>query len=115
MLCYFEGHTCDAAARRLRRPVGTVKARLSRARGMLRRRLIRRGVALPAGLLAADFASGATAAVVPVPAALSRMTVAFACSTLIGAAAAPVRVALLAEGVLRVMFLRKLTLAAVHW
>ena len=113
MLCYFEGHSCDAAARRLRRPVGTVKARLSRARGMLRQRLIRRGVVLPAGLLAADFASGATAAVVPVPAALSRMTVAFACSTLIGAATVPVRVALLAEGVLRVMFLRKLTLTAV--
>ena len=56
VLCYFEGHTCDAAARRLRRPVGTVKARLSRARGMLRQRLIRRGVALPAGLLAAGIA-----------------------------------------------------------
>ena len=30
VLCYFEGHTCDAAAMRLRRPIGTVKARLSR-------------------------------------------------------------------------------------
>ena len=32
VLCHLEGHTCEAAARRIRRPVGTVKARLSRAR-----------------------------------------------------------------------------------
>jgi RNA polymerase sigma factor (sigma-70 family) len=118
VLCYFEGHTCDAVARRLRRPVGTIKARLCRARGMLRQRLIRRGVTLPAGLLATGIATEASATVVPatlapVPAALSRMTVAVACRTAAGAAAASARVSLLAKGVLKAMFLRKLTLAAV--
>ncbi len=33
VLCYLEGQTCDEAARRLGRPVGTVKARLSRRAG----------------------------------------------------------------------------------
>jgi RNA polymerase sigma factor (sigma-70 family) len=44
VLCYLEGHTCEAAARRLGWPVGTVKSRLARGRERLRGRLIRRGV-----------------------------------------------------------------------
>ena len=42
VLCYLEGKTNEEAAELLRWPVGTVKARLSRAREMLRSRLIRR-------------------------------------------------------------------------
>jgi RNA polymerase sigma factor (sigma-70 family) len=49
VLCYLEGHTYEEAARRLHRPVGTVKVRLSRARGLLRGRLSRRGLGLSAG------------------------------------------------------------------
>lgn len=45
VLCDLEGRTCEEAARHLRRPVGTVKSRLSRARDRLRRALVRRGVA----------------------------------------------------------------------
>jgi RNA polymerase sigma factor (sigma-70 family) len=45
VLCYLEGHTCEAAARRLGWPVGTVKSRLARGRERLRGRLIRRGLA----------------------------------------------------------------------
>ena len=45
VLCYLEGHTCEAAASRLGWPVGTVKSRLARGRERLRRRLIRRGLA----------------------------------------------------------------------
>jgi len=41
VLCYLEGHSREDAARLLRRPVGTVKSRLSRARDRLRRRLAR--------------------------------------------------------------------------
>ena len=44
VLCYLEGHTCEAAARRLGWPVGTVKSRLARGRERLRGRLIRRGL-----------------------------------------------------------------------
>ena len=53
VLCYFEGLTLDEAARRLRWPAGTVRSRLARARDKLRRGLTRRGVVLPAAVLAA--------------------------------------------------------------
>jgi RNA polymerase sigma factor (sigma-70 family) len=66
VLCYLEGHTYEAAARRLRRPVGTIKVRLSRARDLLRGRLARRGLGLPAGLAAAGLVTGsASASVAP--------------------------------------------------
>jgi RNA polymerase sigma factor (sigma-70 family) len=45
MLCYLEGLTHEQAARRLGWPVGTVRSRLARARGRLRTRLTRRGLA----------------------------------------------------------------------
>ena len=72
VLCYLEGHTYEEAARRLGRPVGTVKVRLSRARGLLLGRLTRRGLGLPAG--AAVLGTPAEAAAV-VPPALVRGTV----------------------------------------
>ena len=53
VLCYMEGLTTAAAARRLGCAQGTVLARLSRARARLRRRLIGRGVVPSAGLLTA--------------------------------------------------------------
>jgi RNA polymerase sigma factor (sigma-70 family) len=43
-LCYLEGKSNKEAAIQLRCPVGTVKGRLSRARGRLRDRLVRRGL-----------------------------------------------------------------------
>ena len=51
VLCYLEGLTHQEAARRLNWPVGTVKIRLVRGRGMLRERLNRRGIALGPALL----------------------------------------------------------------
>jgi RNA polymerase sigma factor (sigma-70 family) len=66
VLCYLEGHTYEAAARRLGRPVGTIKVRLSRARDLLRCRLARRGLGLPPGLAAAGPVTGsASASVAP--------------------------------------------------
>jgi RNA polymerase sigma factor (sigma-70 family) len=44
ILCYFKGYTNVEAARLLRCPVGTVKGRISRARELLRLRLVRRGM-----------------------------------------------------------------------
>lgn len=45
VLCYFEGLTQEQAATRLAVPTGTIKARLSRARERLKKRLVRRGLA----------------------------------------------------------------------
>jgi RNA polymerase sigma factor (sigma-70 family) len=52
LLCYLEGLSRDEAAGRLGWSLGAVKAGLERGRAQLRRRLLRRGVALSAGLLA---------------------------------------------------------------
>jgi RNA polymerase sigma factor (sigma-70 family) len=72
VLCCLEGHTYEEAARRLGRPIGTVKIRLSRARGLLLGRLTRRGLGLPAGVAALGTSAEAAALVPP---ALVRDTV----------------------------------------
>jgi RNA polymerase sigma factor (sigma-70 family) len=63
VLCYFQGLTCDEAARRAGWPLRTFKRRLGQARERLRGRLARRGLALPAALSAAGLAQVAAAAV----------------------------------------------------
>ncbi|MFL5338951.1 MAG: sigma-70 family RNA polymerase sigma factor [Gemmataceae bacterium] len=52
LLCYFEGCSRDEAAAQLGCSVGSVKSRLERGRNRLHARLLKRGVALSAGLLA---------------------------------------------------------------
>src|SRR5262245_50950313 len=61
VLCYLQGLTRDEAARQLGCSESTLHRRLNGARKLLRQRLERRGLTLPAALLAA----GATAATVP--------------------------------------------------
>src|SRR5204863_5491920 len=46
ILCYLQGKSNEEAAQQLCWPVGSVKGRLSRARQMLRARLLRRGISL---------------------------------------------------------------------
>src|SRR4029077_9390656 len=69
VLCYLEGQTCEAAARQLGWPVGTVKSRLARGRERLRGRLLRRGLA------PVEASSTRSATAVIMPAALSKDTV----------------------------------------
>ena len=45
VLCYWEGLTHEQVAARLACPLGTVRSRIARARDLLRKRLVRRGVA----------------------------------------------------------------------
>jgi RNA polymerase sigma factor (sigma-70 family) len=66
VLCFYEGHTHSEAAARLGWPVGTVASRLSRAKDLLRDRLTRRGVVLPASGLAAVIAPPAVSAAPPI-------------------------------------------------
>jgi RNA polymerase sigma factor (sigma-70 family) len=53
VLCYFEGKTNEQAAGELGCPKSSLSWRLGRARELLRERLVRRGITLPAGTLAA--------------------------------------------------------------
>ncbi len=74
VLCDLEDQTHEQAAEQLRCPVGTVKSRLARGRERLRSRLVRRGVAPSAGLLAAVLA-GETASASAVPMELMNLTI----------------------------------------
>jgi hypothetical protein len=74
ILSYLEGKTNEEVAELLHWPVGTVKGRLSRARDMLRSRLMRRGLCLSAAFLVTALAEGRVFAEV-VPADLVQRTV----------------------------------------
>ena len=109
MLCYFEGLTLDEAARRLEWPAGTVRSRLARARDKLRCALLRRGVALPAGAIAAAVGSRSARASVASP--LCHATTRAAARFAAGEAVSPLTAAL-AHDVLKSMLVNNLKLAA---
>jgi RNA polymerase sigma factor (sigma-70 family) len=87
VLCYLQGRTHQQAARELGRPTGSMSRHVGRALELLRGRLGRRGVVLPAALVAAalanDLASGA------VSPALARGTVRVALLVAAGGTGAP--------------------------
>jgi RNA polymerase sigma factor (sigma-70 family) len=104
VLCYLEGLTYDVAAHQLDLSEGALRGRLSQARKRLRSRLAQRGVALPAGLLAAGASTQVQAAI---PEALIRSTIQIAHDLTSGEAAA-----VLAKGVLNSMLVSQLKVAA---
>jgi RNA polymerase sigma factor (sigma-70 family) len=101
ILCYLEGKTNDEAAQLLNCPRGTLATRLSRARQRLRSRLLRRGLTLSTGTLAALLTDNAMSAVSPL--LLTRQT-----AQVVLSASASSSITLLAEGVLHTMSLNKI-------
>jgi hypothetical protein len=97
VLSDLEGKGRREVAAQLGCPEGTVASRLGRARSMLAKRLTRRGVALSGGVLATVLSQNASA--VPPSVVMS---------TIKAVNHVPVKVAALAEGVLKAMLLTKL-------
>jgi RNA polymerase sigma factor (sigma-70 family) len=108
VLCDLEGMTRKKAARQLGIPEGSVASRLARARVLLAKRLTRRGVVLSGGAVAAVLSAGSASA--SAPPALVASTIKAASLLAAGRAAGVVsaRVAALAKGVSKAMFLNKL-------
>jgi RNA polymerase sigma factor (sigma-70 family) len=114
ILCHLEGLSHAEAAERLRWPVGTVSGRLSRARGLLKDRLVRRGLAPSAGALGMVLAGADARAAVPeqLAAATARAAVRLSMGGGAQAGAASASVVGLANEVLRAAFVFKLKAAA---
>jgi RNA polymerase sigma factor (sigma-70 family) len=108
VLCYLEGHTNKEAAQHLGCPEGTVLSRLARGRERLRARLTRRGLALSAAGLALALSQNASSAAVPPSLVSSTLGAAIPFAAGQAAAPASAAVVLLAEGVLRTMFITNL-------
>jgi len=112
VLCDLEGKSRRDAARLLRLAEGTLSSRLARGRRLLARRLSRHVPTVSGGAVASALAAETTAAV---PSAVVISTVqaarAFAAAGKVAAGVISARVALLAEGVLKMMFLSKVKIA----
>ena len=113
VLCYLEGLTVEEAAGQLKCSDGTVRSRLARARDKLRRGLTRRGVALPAGVLAVGLTPRGASASIPSTLcdAVARSALEFAAGRAAGAVSAPAMA--LAREVIRSMLFHKLRFLAV--
>jgi len=103
VLCYLEGLSHVEVARLLQKHVGTVGVLLSRARRILRDRLLRRGIAVPTAFLIVGWESGSASALPPaLVAATACASVRFAARRA-AASSIPSAAVAIAEGVLRGM------------
>ncbi len=112
VLCYLEGRTHEEAAVLLRWPLGTVKTRLIKARGLLRSRLTRQGVSASDGMTATALAAKAATASARLTDATIRAATRFAAGDGGVGQLATARAIALSQGVLRTMILTKVKIAA---
>jgi RNA polymerase sigma factor (sigma-70 family) len=113
VLCYLEEKTQEDAARLLGWTKGAVKGCLERGRRRLRAQLVRRGLAVPAGLSALVLAQGFASAKVPgaLVDALLRAAPLIAAGQEVGNGLISAGAATLLKGVTESMFLGKLKIA----
>ncbi len=115
-LCDLEGLTHQEAADQLGWPLGTVKARVSRGRERLRSRLIRRGVTLPIGLLAATLAVESSASITlssTLLVATTRAALALAASRVLSVGLISAPVVTLTQGAVRAMIFTNIKVGAI--
>jgi RNA polymerase sigma factor (sigma-70 family) len=109
VLCDLEGLSYREAAARLSCPLGTLSGRLTRARALLARRVARRGVPATTAALAALLTRDASASVPPSLTAWAiRAGAVLAAGKALSETMVSSKVALLAEGVLKMLLLSKL-------
>jgi RNA polymerase sigma factor (sigma-70 family) len=108
VLCYLEGKTYAEAGQQLGLPVGTVSARLTRARSLLHARLLRRGLGMSGALLASLLCEQAAMSAAPTGLVDAALKVALSAAGRTGSASAiSAEVAFLTHGVLQSMFFSK--------
>jgi RNA polymerase sigma factor (sigma-70 family) len=113
VLCELEGMSHRAAAEQLGWPIGTVSGRLSRARAMLAKRLVRQGMALSIGSLEVLLAQESVSASMPAKliGSTARAASLFAAGGAITVGAVPAQVAALTGAVIKTMLISKLKIA----
>jgi RNA polymerase sigma factor (sigma-70 family) len=113
VLFYLEGMAYPEVAEELGCPKGTVSSRLTTAKGLLRQRLARRGVALSGMALGTALTRAAAGAVtIGLTNATTETMRLIAGGQAAGAGAGPAKAVALAEGVMRAMMLTKMRIAA---
>src|SRR5262245_57377941 len=110
VMCDLEGKTRKEAARHLHCPEGTVAGRLARARGMLAKRLVKRGVAITGAASATLLVQHASCACVPHAAMTATLGAAslFAAGNAAAMGVISSKVVAATEGVLKAMIFSKL-------
>lgn len=114
ILHYLEGFTQEQVARLVGCPVGTVSARLNRARELLRSRLLRRGVALPSASLTVLLVQSGAQAEIPAAfiASTSKAATLAMAGKLAGEATLGPNVSALTKGAIQRMFIAKMKFVA---
>jgi len=108
VLCHLEGKTHEQAARLLDWPVGTLSGRLSRGRQLLRARLERRGLLVPAAILCTPWLIGSQSLVsTPLVECTINSAVQYSAAQTVS-----ISVLSLTQGVLKTMLLRRLRMTA---